>query len=84
MIHKRRETALEVPEFNKTLKTYKMREIIIPVLILIGLIFLLLFTVGKGTESLRKAYLAPDTTITYKNGKYDTVITKKSLPAWLK
>ena len=52
------------------------------------LIGFLLWMLVKSCESLRKEevrkYETPDTTIVYKNGKYDTTITIKQAPSWLK
>ncbi len=38
----------------------------------------------KITSEIKENYSKPDTTIVIKNGKADTVITKKSIPSWLK
>lgn len=43
-----------------------------------------IFLAKHFVESARAAYQKPDTTVTYKNGRWDTVIVKNPIPAWLK
>lgn len=40
--------------------------------------------ISKFKEKFKEDYVQPDTTIIYRSGKWDTTITKKSLPAWLR
>lgn len=39
---------------------------------------------GKGIKQLKENYSKPDSSFVFKNGKWDTTITIKTLPSWLK
>lgn len=39
---------------------------------------------GKAIKQVKENYSKPDTTLTFKNGKWDTTITIKQLPSWMK
>ncbi len=51
---------------------------------LIICIIILAFTINKAINSYKEEYVKPDTTVVYHNGKWDTTITIKPLPSWLK
>ena len=53
----------------------------------VAFMFLLILgslVINNAVYEWRANYIKPDTTITIHNGKSDTVIVKKQLPAWLK
>ncbi|MEO7048888.1 MAG: hypothetical protein ABI091_26535 [Ferruginibacter sp.] len=60
-----------------------MRKIIFFSSIIVGSI-LLSITISCGVISLRDNYNKPDTTLIYKNGKWDTTIVIKQVPVWLR
>lgn len=60
-----------------------MKEVILFILFF-GLMWLCSGAGMKACKEWKIKYQQPDTTLTYKNGKWDTVITKKSLPSWAK
>lgn len=41
-------------------------------------------TTNTTINSIKENYKKPDTTIIYKDGKWDTTIIIKNVPAWLK
>lgn len=62
-----------------------MKKLIITeVLIILFLCILLAYLLNNRFKYIKSNYSGYDTSIVYKNNKWDTIITKKTLPSWLK
>lgn len=64
-----------------------MRHLLVGIFIFVcvctGVVYLSLKISNEVQRSINK-YEDPDTTITWHNGKIDTVIVKKQLPGWMR